>query len=101
MPYSATGLLCVCHACFPFKLLNMPKICPKMPQNDAQCVQFGSNQKWAISWAMWLKHQLQGLLVHQQCPPCCGVHFSQLPKWTPKPPYRCTGPFQGTARSPD
>ena len=66
---------------------NGPKRPPRSPKFCADWLVTATNQEQAISLATWLKTRFGGHLVHPQPPTFCGFHASQLPKWTPRPPY--------------
>ena len=64
-----------------------PKKAPRSPKFCEDWLATATNQEQAISLATWLKTRFRGHLVHPQPPTFCGFHPSELPKWTPRPPY--------------
>ena len=64
-----------------------PKKAPRSPKFRADWLATATNQERAISLATWLKTRFGGHLVHPQPPTFCGFCPSELPKWTPRPPY--------------
>ena len=75
----------------PFKCTICPRKVPKWCQKalkSAQCAPTLRNQERAVSWAMWLKSQFRGHLVHPQPPTFYGFQPSELPKRMPTHPYR-------------
>ena len=66
---------------------NGPKRRQKAPKS-AQCAPAPRNQERAVSWAMWLKSEFRGHLVHTQPPTFCGFQALELPNELPRPPYQ-------------
>ena len=66
---------------------NGPKGRQKAPKS-AQCAPAPRNQERAVSWAMWLKSEFRGHLVHTQPPTFCGFQASELLNELPRPPYQ-------------
>ena len=87
----------------PFKfticLRNGPKRRQKAPKT-AQCAPANRNQERAVSWAMWLKNEFRGHLVHPQHPTFYGFQASESPNETRRPPYQWSLGAAGGAASP-
>ena len=66
---------------------NGPKRRQKVPKT-AQCAPAPRNQERAVSWAMWLKNEFRGHLVHPQPPTFYGFQASESPNETHRPPYQ-------------
>ena len=69
-------------------------ICPrtaqkgaKKPQKRRNMHQPPRNQARTVSWATWLKSEFRRHLVHPQPPTFCGLHPSEWPNETRRPPY--------------
>ena len=78
---------------------NGPKRRQKAPKT-AQCAPAPRNQERAVSWAMWLKNEFRGHLVHLQPPTFYGFQASGSPNETRRPPYQWSlGAAGGPARA--
>ena len=69
----------------PYNSMICPGNGPKSPQKLQMPT--ATNQEEAISLATWLKMRFRGHLLHPQPPTFCGLHPSEVPKRTPRPPY--------------
>ena len=78
---------------------NGPKRRQKAPKT-AQCAPQPRNQERAVSWAMWLKNEFRGHLVHPQPPTFYGFQASELPNETRRPPYQWSLGAAGGPASP-
>ena len=90
--HSMCGLTFPCQRalCGPLTPPSVPETAQKGPRSPKFCADWlatATNQEQAISLATWLKTRFRGHLVHPQPPTFCGFHASELPKWTPRPPY--------------
>ena len=63
-------------------------------------VKQAQNQERAVSWAMWLKSEFRGHLVHPQVPTFYGFQASDSPNETPRPPYHLSLGGAGGQHSP-
>ena len=66
---------------------NGPKRRQKAPKT-AECAPAPQNQERATSWAMWLKTEFRGHLVHPQPSTFFGFQASDSPNETRRPPYQ-------------
>ena len=80
-------------------LRNGPKRRQKAPKT-AQCARAPRNQERAVSWAMWLKNEFRGHLVHPQPPTFYGFQASETPNETRRPPYHWSLGAAGGPASP-
>ena len=76
---------------------NGPKRRQKAPKS-AQCAPTPRNQARAVSWATWLKIRFRVHLVHPPPPTFCGLHPSESPNETPRPPNQWS--LGGAGRQP-
>ena len=65
-----------------------------------QCAPAPQNQERAVSWAMWLKSEFRGHLVHPQPPTFYGFQASESPNETRRPPYQWSLGAAGGPASP-
>ena len=59
----------------------------KIAHNVCTLCQKPQNRERAVSWAMWLKPDFRGHLVHPPLPTFCGFQALESPNKTPRPPY--------------
>ena len=76
----------------PQKAPKSPKTAPRAPAPR--------NQERAVSWAMWLKTEFRGHLVHPQPPTFHGFHPSESPNETRRTPYQRSLGAAGGPASP-
>ena len=67
--------------------INGPKRPQKAPRS-AQCAPTPRNQARAVSWAMWLKTEFRGHLVHPHPLTFCVFEASESSNEPPRPPYQ-------------
>ena len=80
-------------------LRSGPKRRQKAPKT-ALCAPAPRNQERAVSWAMWLKNEFRGHLVHSQPPTFYGFQASESPNETRRPPYQWSLGAAGGPASP-
>ena len=80
-----------------------PRNCPKRRQKapkTAQCAPTPRNKERAVSWAMWLKNEFRGHLVHPQPPTFYGFQASVSLNDPRRPPYQWSLGAAGGPASP-
>ena len=72
----------------------------KKPQKTPQCAPAPRNQERAVSWAMWLKNEFRGHLVHPQPPTFYHFQALESPNEIRRPPYQWSLGVAGGPASP-